>query len=468
MTAIAMPTAYRYRWVVLAIVLCAEVMDLLDGTITNIAAPSIRADLGGSASSLQWLGAAYALPFAVFLITGARLGDRYGRRKLFVIGAAGFTVASVLCASAQSMEMLIVLRAFQGGFGALLIPQGFGILKDVFEDDEQQKAFASFGPVMGLSAMAGPIVAGVLIDSSDWRTIFLINLPVGIAAVAGALKYMPDLAPTRSTKLDPGGITLLSIASVAVIYPLVEGRDQGWPLWIFAMFAAGVAGLGAFALYERRHRESALIEPTLLRNSLFVNGLAVATSFFAAMIGMMLVTSLFFQLGLRLSPLDAALALAPLPLGIGFTAPASFALTPKFGRKVVQAGIVLNAIGLAGMAAAVAHFGHDTTAWELVPGGFVAGLGMGLVLAPLFDFVLAGVADQEVGSASGVLNAVQQFAGAAGLAVVGTVFFAYLDNHVAFTTAMTRTTLITIVPLAIAFALSFRLPKHPREEAAMA
>jgi MFS family permease len=231
------------------------------------------------------------------------------------------------------------------------------------------------------------------------------------------------------------------------------------------MFAAGVAGLGAFAWYERRHRESALIEPTLLRNRVFVNGLGVATAFFAAMIGMMLVASLFFQRGLGLSPLQAGLALAPLPLGIGFTAPASFALTPKFGRKVPQAGIVINAIGLALMAAATMHFGHDTTAWELVPGGFVAGLGMGLTLAPLFDFVLAGVSDQEVGSASGVLNAVQQFAGAAGLAVVGTVFFAYLDNHVPFATAMTRTALLTIVPLTIAFALSFTLPRQPREEA---
>src|SRR5437667_380971 len=158
------PARHRLRWAVLAIVLVAEVMDLIDGTIVNVAAPSIRADLGGSATTLQWLGAAYTLAFAVLLITGGRLGDRYGRRRLFMVGIVGFTAASALCAAAPSPEALIALRAVQGAFGALLIPQGFGLIKQVFAEDEITKAFAAFGPVIGLAAVASPVVGGALLD----------------------------------------------------------------------------------------------------------------------------------------------------------------------------------------------------------------------------------------------------------------------------------------------------------------
>jgi EmrB/QacA subfamily drug resistance transporter len=457
----------RLRWAVLAIVLVAEVMDLIDGTIVNIAAPAIRHDLGGSSATLQWLGAAYVLAFAVLLITGARLGDLFGRRRLFMIGMAGFTVASALCALATSPVMLIATRVLQGAFGAVLIPQGFGMVKEVFPPDEVTKAFAAFGPVMGLSAVAAPIIGGALVDGdilgTGWRAIFLVNVPLGIIGLIGARRVMPGTQGIRGTRLDSVGMVLLTASSFAVIYPLVQGRELGWPAWTFALMVAGLLGFGAFGAYERRHTSLALIERSLLRNRAFTSGLLVALGFFSSMIGVNLVLSLFCQLGQGFSPLRTGLTLAPFALGVALTAGASYPLAQRFGRVSMQIGFGVMGIGLALLAAMVHAAGADVSSWTLVPGELLAGMGMGIALPPLFDFILAGVADHEVGSASGVLNAVQQFAGALGIAVMATIYFAYLDHGHGSVVALTRTALISIVPLALATMAVFRLPQRARQ-----
>ena len=462
--------AGRLRWAVLAIVLVAEVMDLVDGTIVNVAAPSIRADLGGGSATMQWLVAAYTLSFAVLLITGARLGDLLGRRRLFVAGIVGFTTASALCAAAPSAGFLVAMRAVQGAFGALLIPQGFGMIKEVFPEEELTKAFAAFGPVMGLSAVAAPVIGGALVDASlfgsGWRSIFLVNLPLGVAGLIGALRVMPRTAGTKGTRLDPGGAVIATAAALALIYPLVEGRELGWPVWTFALLAAGVAGFGLFAAYERRHRERALIAPSLLRNRAFTSGIVVAVCFFSAMIGLNLVISLFCQIGEHFSPLRTGLTLAPFALGIALTAPVSYPIAQRLGRVSIQGGFALMAAGLALLALMVHAAGSGVTTWTLVPGELVGGMGMGLSLPPLFDFILVGVADHEVGSASGVLNAIQQLGASLGIAVLATVFFAYLDNPTPPFRAMASTTLVTLVPLALAFLAAFRLPQRARAESA--
>src|SRR3954453_21840804 len=190
------PPAYRFRWIVLAVVLVAEIMDLLDSTVITIAAPTVRADLGGGTATMQWWAAGYTLAFGVFLIVGGRLGDMFGRRRLFVIGISGFTLASAACALAPSPDVLIVTRVLQGGFGALLIPQGLGVIKNVFPPKEMGGAFAAFGPVMGLAAIAGPILAGWLTEAdllgTGWRMIFLLNVPLGLIGLIGALRFMPE------------------------------------------------------------------------------------------------------------------------------------------------------------------------------------------------------------------------------------------------------------------------------------
>lgn len=472
-TASGAAPVHRWRWLILAVVLVAEVMDLLDATVVTIAAPSITSDLGGGSTTIQWLGAAYTLPFAVFLITGGRLGDLFGRRRMFLIGAAGFTVASAACACAPTPGVLLATRAIQGAFGALLIPQGFGIVKEVFPPDKIAGAFAAFGPVIGLSAVGGPILAGVLIHAdlfgSGWRLIFLVNVPLGIAAVAGAAALMP---PGRRTAagLDLPGTLIVSLAALALVFPLVEGRALGWPLWVIGLIAAGVAGFVIFAWYERRaaNRGTALVEPSLLANGTYLNGLLVALAFFSAFSGLMLVVSLFGQIGLGFSPLRTGFALTPLALGIAAAAPVSSGLADRHGRVVIQAGLVLAAGGLAGLAVSVAHAGSATTVWWLGPGLLLTGIGAGLVLPPLFQVILAGVAEAEVGSASGVLNAVQQLASAVGFAVVGSIYFALLDrggrSPGAASTAMSRTALITIGLVVVALALTVRLPRRARSE----
>jgi EmrB/QacA subfamily drug resistance transporter len=459
-------TSVINQWAVMWIVLVAEIMDLLDGTIVNVAAPSIRADLGGSAATLQWLAAAYTLAFAVLLITGGRLGDRFGRRHLFLVGVVGFTVSSALCAAAPAIELLIAARVAQGAFGALLIPQGFGMLKEVFDEDEFAKAFALFGPVMGIGAIAGPIVGGALTDGDlfglGWRAIFLVNVPLGIVGLIGALRVLPRTEGIPGTRLDPVGALLATVASFALIYPLVEGRELGWPLWIFGLLAAGVAGFGAFAAWERSHRERALIAPGLLRNRAFTSGSLVAVCFFACMIGLNLVLSLFCQLGEGFSPMRTGLTLAPFALGVGFGAPVSEPLAKRFGRRSMQAGFVVMGVGIALLALLVNDAGASVSTWTLVPGELLAGVGMGIALPTIFSFILAGVELHEVGSASGVLNAIQQLGAALGIAVFATIFFAYVDGHHAATSAMTGTALVSLIPLALAFLAVFRLPYEAR------
>jgi EmrB/QacA subfamily drug resistance transporter len=400
----------------------------------------------------------------VLLITGARLGDLFGRRRVFMVGIVGFTIASALCAAAPSTGFLVGARVAQGAFGALLIPQGFGMLKEVFAEDELGKAFAAFGPVMGLSAVAAPIIGGALTGGDlfglGWRAIFLVNVPHGIAGLIGALRVMPRTGGMPGTRLDPVGAALATGASFALIYPLVQGRELGWPAWCFALLAAGVAGFVAFGLWERHHRQRALIDPGLLRNTAFTSGLLVAVCFFAAMIGLNLVLSLFCQLGEHFSPLRTGLTLAPFALGIAFTAPLSYPLAQRFGRVSMQAGFVVMGAGMALLALMVHGAGNDVSSWTIVPGSLVAGMGMGVALPPLFDFILAGVKAHQVGSASGVLNAVQQFGGALGIAALATIFFSYVDNHDTPVTAMTNTTLLALIPLALAFVAVFRIPKR--------
>lgn len=462
------PPAYRRRWIVLAIVLVAEIMDLLDSTVITIAAPTVRAELGGGTSTMQWWAAGYTLAFGVLMIVGGRLGDIYGRRRVFIVGIVGFTLASTACALAPSPDALIAFRVLQGGFGALLIPQGLGVIKTVFPPKEMGGAFAAFGPVMGLAAIGGPILAGWLVTAdllgTGWRMIFLVNLPLGIVGLLGALRFMPESRSSTRIRLDPLGVVLISSAALCLIYPLVQGRELGWPLWTFGLMAAGLVLIGVFAVAERRSHGAPMIAPSLLRNRAYTSGLLVGLAFFAGFAGLIMVTSLFFQLGLYYSPQHAGLTLVPLSLGTAITAGASYALMPRFGRAVLQAGVVVVVAGLGALAWTVTHWGVDVTSLEMAPANLLIGLGLGFIFGPLFNVILAGVSDDEVGSASGTLNAIQQLGNSIGVAVLATIFFSLLDHGHASPAAMTTTVLIAAGLLVLTFVLSFLLPRQARME----
>jgi EmrB/QacA subfamily drug resistance transporter len=459
------PARNPLRWFVFAVVIAANIMDLTDATIVNVAGPSIRAALGGSASTLQWLPAGYTLAFAVFLITGARLGDMFGRRRLFLIGSAGFTVMSAACSVAPSMEVLIVFRVLQGSFGALMIPQGFGMIKEVFDEEEITKVFGAFGPVMGLSILAAPVLAGGLVEANlwgiGWRLVFLINVPIGIAALAGAVRVLPRTVAHPGIRLDTGGMVLIGVALTAIIYPLIEGRTEGWPPWTFVSLATGGMLLGVFVLWERRRHGDPLIEPGLLANRTYTSGILVALAFFGAFGGLLLCVSLFAQLGEHFSPVHAGLTLMAMVVGMIAGMGAGFALVGRLGRHLLHIGVVIVAAGTVVLALTVSG-AHTASTLDLAPGLFLIGLGAGSSIGQLFDFILAGVGMNEVGSASGVLEAVQQLSSALGVAVLGTVFFSALGGHIP-THALAVTAWACLVPIAATFLLLFKLPMRARE-----
>jgi EmrB/QacA subfamily drug resistance transporter len=442
-------------------------MDLLDGTIVNVAAPTIRTDLHTSSSGLQWIISGYALAFAVGLISGGRLGDIYGRKRLFVIGAGGFVTASVACGLAVNPGMLIGCRLAQGLAAAILIPQGLGIIRAIFPAEELGSAFAVFGPVIGLSAVLGPILGGVLVDAdafgTGWRLIFFVNLPLGLAAAIGAAKLMPESRAPRRPRLDLVGTGLCAAGMGLLVYPLIEGREAGWPAWSYLMMAGSVGAFGlllAWSRYLGRQGRDALVEASIFRHRAYSAGLASVIVFFAGMTGTLLALTLYLQFGEHFSAIHAGLTLAPFAVGtaIGAVLAGAF-LVPRLGRTVLQLASVMVAGGIWWLDHVVTNHGLATTSADLIPSQLVLGAGIGMLISTLFDFILASVNDTEAGSASGVLNAGQQLAGAVGVAVMGTVFFSTL-SHAGFVTAMSHCLLVELASTPVLLLLTRALPAH--------
>jgi EmrB/QacA subfamily drug resistance transporter len=460
-------------WLGFAVVVVSSVMDLLDSTIAQTAAPAIRRDLGGSYADLEWISAAYTLAMAATLMLGGRLGDAFGRRRVLLVGMAGFVGASVLCALTPSPQTLIAARAVQGAIAAIMVPQGFGLTRELFGDEGQQRAFAVFGPVMGLAAVLGPLLGGGLVDLNvaglGWRAIFLVNVPVGILAIAAGRRFLPRTEPTRpGTRLDPPSVVLAMVAGVALVYPLIQGREKGWPAWSFALLALGFAALGAFAaLQSRRSRQgrTPLVEPSILRRRPYVAGLAVVLGFIGAMGGMMIALNVMFQTGLGFTPLACGVATVAIPLAAIAGSITSSALLARIGRTTMHIGITTMAFGLVVVDIVMRASGGGVSAWELAGPLAVTGYGMGMVFVPMFDVILAGVHPRELGSASGLLESVQQLAMSLGIAVVGTVLFGSLragHGAAAFVGAADHALLAAVAFLIAACAAVFWLPKHAR------
>lgn len=471
--------AYRWRWVALFVILAGEVMDLIDALVTTIAGPSIQRELGGSESLIQWLGAGYTLAMAVGVVTGGRLGDRYGRKNMFILGATGFVLASLASGLAQSPEMLIGSRVAQGLFGALMLPQGLGLIRELFPPKEMGAAFGAFGPVMALSAVGGPILAGWLVDADffgyGWRMIFLINLPIGVAAVFAALRFLPSSQQRTAATIDIVGVLIMSAAALLIVYPLVQGRELGWPAWTFVAMAGSVVMFVLFGWHARRvaaRGGDPLVTPSLFRKRAFTGGLVAGAAFFSGLIGLSLVFSLYLQIGLGYSPLKSGLSAIPQSAGmvVGFMAAAA-GLTARLGRHLLHVGLTVAIAGVAWFALLVHGSGADgVTPWQFAPSLALCGIGIGLLMAPFFDIALAGVEEHESGSASGALNAVQQLGSALGIAVLGTIFFHVLKigpqgpDRLSLRDAMQLTLWVELALLAVTFAVAFLLPRRAREE----
>ena len=424
------------RWLTLVILLLAGFMNLLDVSIVNIAIPSIQRNLGASYADVQWALAGFTLAYALVLITGGRLGDTFGRKRLFLIGVAGFTLMSALCGAAQSPGQLIAFRVVQGAMGGVMIPQVLAVIQVTFPPAERIKALAGFGVTAGLGTVSGPLLGGLLIQSNmlglDWRPIFLINIPVGIVALAASAVLVRESRAPNPPKLDPVGVGLISAALLLLLYPLVQGRQLGWPAWTFASMAASVPMLAAFVGYERikaRRDGSPLVQLRLFGQRAFSVGIAIAMTFFLGVTSFALILTLFLQIGLGFSPLHAGLTFLPFSAGVLLASGAAARLGPRFGRGVTMTGALMMAAAMAGLILIVRRYGQAVTTTELLPGLIAAGLGMGTVLAPLADILLAGVRRADAGSASGVFNTSIQLGASIGVAVIGVIFFGLLGTQ---------------------------------------
>jgi EmrB/QacA subfamily drug resistance transporter len=420
------------------VVLTAGFMQLVDISIVNVAIPSIQRDLDATYAQIQWVLAGYQLAFAVTLITGGRLGDIFGRKRLFMIGMAGFTAASALCGLAQSPGMLIGSRVLQGLMGAIMFPQILAVIQVTFPPRERGTAFGMFGATIGLATITGPLVGGLLISGDllglGWRPIFLVNVPIGVAALLAAARFLQESKAPDALRLDLLGAGIVSAGLLLLIYPLVQGRDLDWPLWTFLSMAAAVPVLGAFALWERRKKAadgSPLVDLALFGQRPFVPGLLVAGIFFMGIPAFFLTFTLWLQVGLGSTALHAGLTGVPFAVGSALASAASVRLAPRLGRRILSTGTLLAAAGMLGVIWTVDRYGGNTQSWQLIPALAVCGLGLGSVIAPLVNVVLAGIRRQDAGAASGMLSTAQQVGGAIGVAVIGVIFFGLLGSHAA-------------------------------------
>ena len=477
----APPERRPHMWSGFAVVLSAMIMNILDSTIVNVAAPSIQRDLSLSTSQLEWIAAAYTLAIAVGLLTGGRLGDMFGRKRMLMIGLSGFVAASAACAFAWSPESLIAARVVQGLSAAVLTPQAFGLIRDIFPPAQMGKAFAAFGPVIGLSTVAGPVIAGLLVKAdifgSDWRSLFLINLPVGIFALVMGARVLPAGSARRDgLRLDGLGTVLMGTVSFLVVFPLVDGRAMGWPAWVFGLLASAVPVLALFVVQQRRRVSAGrtpLLEFSVLRKRSYVSGVVFTLMFFGCVVGFSLTVGLFLQIGLGFTAMKASLYLAAMAVGAFLGSGVGAWAATAIGRPILHIGLTIMAIGTTVLYLSLHSIHGGVGVFDLAPGLAVFGFGMGMIFVPLFSIIMGEIDDHEVGSASGLLESLQQLGSSLGVAVLATLFFGKIrledgGPHAAMTAgrhlvAAEDTLLMTLALIAVAFAVGWLLPRRARQ-----
>jgi EmrB/QacA subfamily drug resistance transporter len=425
-----MNTDNTTNWAALPVLLAGAFMVVLDFFIVNVALPSIATDLGAGDTSLEWIVAGYGLTFAAFLITAGRLGDDLGRRRVYTIGLALFTVASAACGLAPSPTTLVVARIAQGVAGAIVMPQVLAIVGVTYRGPAYVRAMSFYGMALGLAAVGGQLVGGALVDTDvaglGWRSCFLINVPIGLVALALTPRLVPESRAERRKRIDPVGATVVAVGLTAVLLPLIEGRELGWPAWTWASLAAAPVILGGFLRRQQRLTDNGgdpLLELALFRERGFSAGIATQLFLATAQASFFVFLALYLQLGRGLSALDAGLVFTILAVAYVATSGPAPALTARYGRLVVAAGGGALTLGLALLALAVSEVGTSGSLVALVPGLALAGAGIGLCFTPLTSTVLANVEPALAGSAAGAMSTTTQVGYALGVAITGVIFF---------------------------------------------
>jgi EmrB/QacA subfamily drug resistance transporter len=432
-----MPSTETRRWLILPVIFSATFMAILDVFIVNVAAPSLRHDLGASAASVQWVLDGYALAFATALITGGRLGDVIGRRRAFRIGVTAFTLSSALCGAAPSPTALVAARGLQGVSCALMMPQVLSIIQVEFEAHERRRCLAIMGGVQGAASVCGQLVGGALIglDVLDlgWRTVFLINVPVGLAAVVAAGRLVPESHSENARRLDLPGVALGCLAALLIVFPIVEGRAAGWPWWVPAALAAAVPVGAVWVAHERSltaRGGAPLVDLSLFRLHGYRLGLGLALLFYTGLTCVFFLLGLYLQDGLGLSPFESGVAFTPLAVpfvAATLIAPRYFA---RVGDRLIAYGSALMALAAGAVALGVATTHPSGPTPALIAGLSILCIGPGIVVPGVINAVLRSVPAASAGSASGVLTTAQQMGNALGVAIAGALFFGVLGDGV--------------------------------------
>jgi EmrB/QacA subfamily drug resistance transporter len=464
----------------LAVLFIAGFMNLIDVTIVNVALPRMQTGLGASDSQIEWVVAGYILAFALGLLPFGRLGDVVGRKRMFLAGVAGFTLFSALCGLAPGIGTLVAARVFQGLSSAMMMPQVLAITQTTFPPEERGLAFSLFGVSAGLASVAGPLVGGVLIDIDlwglDWRPIFLINVPVGLFAIIAGLLIIPVLQRHGEVRNDVLGIVIAGASVFCLVFPLIEGRGFGWPVWAFAMMAAALAGFALLVAHlRRRARRSAsqLLPVHLFADRNYLLGSAMTATFFSGVAGFFMVIALFLQSGFGFTPLQSGLTTLPFPVGILVSTFISGRLGGRFLRQRLACGAIALVIGMGSLLLVVSSIRDTVDHWSFVAPLLIAGIGLNTTLSALFQTVLAGVPHRDAGSASGALQSFQQVGGALGVAVLGQIFFATIAGrvgagstvHAAYVAGFERVLIYEMAVFAL-FAILVPLLKVPGAQAA--
>ncbi|HVX47142.1 MAG TPA: MFS transporter [Mycobacteriales bacterium] len=429
------PAGPRVSWAPLLVVLTGSFMTFLDFFIVNVAIPKTQADLHASAAAVQFIVAGYGLALASGMILGGRLGDLCGRRRMFALGLALFTLASAACGLAPSAGALVASRVVQGAAAALLTPQVLAILSTVYTGTHRARAFGAYGLSMGLAAVFGQLVGGVLIQAdiagSGWRSIYLINVPIGVVTLFLIPRTVPETRNGGRARLDPAGTALISAALIAVVLPLIEGRERGWPMWTWISLVAAPILLAGFVAHQRARAAAGrdpLIDLGLFRERAFSAGLLCSLAFSMVLGSFFLILAIYLQDGRGFSALDSGLTFSCVGAGYFAAMFTARGLAERLGRQVLAVGAVITAAGYGILAETVDQIGTGGSVLWLAPGLAVVGFGIGVVLVPLSETVLRGIRPEAAASASGVLATSQQLGGALGVAVIGVVFYAALDR----------------------------------------
>jgi EmrB/QacA subfamily drug resistance transporter len=464
------------RWKSLAVILAAAFLVGLDFFVVNVSIPSIRANLHATFAEIQMVIASYGLTYSVLLISGGRLGDIYGRKRMFMWGVAAFTAASMLCGLAPSPVFLIAARVLQGISASMLFPQVLAIMQVTFPQNERAKAFGLFGTIIGTSSFSGNVLGGLLVSANvfglSWRPIFLINLPVGLITVIAAAKFVRESRSPKARRLDLGGVALMTLALTLLLYPLIQGREAGWPAWAFLCMAAFLPMMWVFVQYEKRVTAgggSPLVELDLFEDRAFVIGLFSGMCFFSGAAAFFLISTVFLQNGLGYSPREAGLTFAWFAVAFLGSSLASVRIQPRLGSRIINLGAALMIAGLASLLLLTASRGASLGGLELAPVLLIYGTGQGFVMPTLISTILINIKGHDAGSASGVLSTVQQASFATGVAVIGTVFFSVLGTLTsteAFVHALRVALSVNICLLMVTFTLILRIPRFPARQQA--